>query len=142
MYQQTTLATSGATRPGAVRTLPALQFTLAVVFLVAGAATLIGMPDVTAQFGTISNVTGLGAWPRVATGVLELLGGGLLAVRAAAGVGAVLLGTVMVGAVLAHVFVLHTAPTAPAVLAAALAVVAYAHRAALAVVAAALERNL
>ncbi len=133
-----------AVRPArwAARMLGPVQFALAALFVVAGAATLSGAPAVAAQFGTIDNVTGLGAWFRAATGILELLGGVLLCVRAAAGVGAVLLAAVMTGAVLMHVFVLQTAPTAAAALGTVLAVVAYAHRAALAVVAARLERNL
>ena len=124
------------------RALTVLRFALAALFVVAGAATLGGAAEFVAPFGTIENVTGLGAWVRSATGVLEVLGGVLLGVRAAAGVGAVLLGVVMTGAALTHVLVLGTAPTAPAVLLAALALVAYAHRFAIRAFAAVLERNL
>jgi uncharacterized membrane protein YphA (DoxX/SURF4 family) len=124
------------------RALAALRLTLAAVFVAAGSAKLLGAPAMVAQFGTIENVTGVGAWFRPAVGLLEVLGGVLLGVRAAAGVGAVLLGVVMAGAALTHVLVLGDAPTAPAVLLAALAVVAYANRAALRAVAAVLERNL
>lgn len=119
-----------------------VQLALAALFVLAGAAALNGAPAVLEQFGTIDNATGLGAWFRVTAGILELLGALLLCVRAAAGVGAVLLGAVMAGAVLAHVLVLHTTPVAPAALGAVLALVAYAHRDALAVAAAHLERNL
>ncbi|GJG88777.1 hypothetical protein tb265_39580 [Gemmatimonadetes bacterium T265] len=118
------------------------QVVLAGLFVVVGVAKLVGAPAMLAAFGTIENVTGLGAWLRLLTGALEVAGGALLLVRAVAGVGAVLLGTVMAGAVLAHLFVLRSAPTAPVVLGAALAGVAYAHRDRLAVVAAQLERNL
>jgi len=90
----------------------------------------------------VANVTGLGDWLRVTTGLLEVLGGLLLGARRTAGVGAVLLGVVMTGAAVAHLVVLGTAPTGPAVLLAGLAAVAYAHRAALRVVAAFLVRNL
>lgn len=122
-----------------------LQLVLAVLFVGAGAATLVGTPTILAQFGTLDNVTGgtgLGTWVRVATGVLEVVGGVLLCVRVSAGVGAVLLGAVMTGAILADLLVLRTAPIAPAALVAMLATVAYAHRAELAVVASRLERNL
>lgn len=131
-------------RPGqeAARALGVLQLTLAAIFVIAGAATLVGTPDVLTQFGAIDNATGLGTWFRLGTGILELLGGVLLCVRATVGVGAVLLGAVMIGAILVHVFVLRTAPTAAAALGVALAVTAYARRATLAVVAAHLERNL
>lgn len=119
-----------------------LQITLAAVFVGAGTLTWQGTPDVMAQFGVIEHTTGLGAWIRSATGLLEVIGSVLLCARASAGVGAVVLSAVMTGAVAAHVLVLRTAPTTPAVLLAALAVVAYAHRASLAVAAAFLERNL
>lgn len=128
--------------PGTTRAMLALQLALAAIFVVVGAATLAGTPDVLAQFGTIANATGVGAWFRPAVGLLEVLGGVLLCVRPTAGVGAVLLGAVMVGAVAADVLVLQTAPTVALALFAALAVVAYAERAVLAVVAAQLERNL
>lgn len=135
-------ATAERRRRWAARALRGLEFALAALFVGAGVATLVGTPDVMAQFGTIGNATGLGAWFRMTTGVLEVLGGLLLCVRAAAGVGAVVLGTVMAGAVVAHLVVLHTAPTEAVALIVALAPVAYAHRATLAVVAAHLERNL
>lgn len=135
-------ATPERRRRWAARALRGLEFALAALFVGAGAVTLIGTPDVMAQFGTIGNATGLGPWFRVATGVLEVAGGLLLCARVAAGVGAVVLGTVMAGAVLADVLVLRTAPTEAAALIAGLTVVAYAHRATLAVVAAQLERNL
>jgi len=133
---------AGAEIPRSPRTLTALRFTLAALFVAAGAATLGGAAEVVAPFGTIANVTGLGDWLRVTTGLLEVLGGLLLGARRTAGVGAVLLGVVMTGAAVAHLVVLGTAPTGPAVLLAGLAAVAYAHRAALRVVAAFLVRNL
>lgn len=122
-----------------------LQLALAALFVAAGTATLLGTPVVLAQFGAIDNVTGLtglGGWIRMTAGVLEVIGGVLLCVQAAAGVGAVVLGAVMTGAVAADLFVLRTPPVAPAALIAVLAAIAYAHRAELAVVAARLERNL
>lgn len=128
--------------PWTARALRGLQFTLAAVFVVAGAATLAGAAEAAATFGTIENVLGLGDWLRVATGLLEVLGGLLLCARASAGVGAVLLGTVMAAAAAADLVVFGAVPVWPAVLLAGLAAVAYAHRAALRVVAAVLERNL
>ncbi len=137
-------AADGGARPAAWRgrAVAALRLTLAALFVAAGSAKLLGAPEMVALFGTIENVTGAGAWLRLTTGSLEVLGGVLLGARAAAGVGAVLLGTVMAAAALTHVLVLRDAPTAPAVLLAALAVVAYAHRATLRAVGAVLVQNL
>jgi hypothetical protein len=120
----------------------ALQLTLAAVFVVIGAVTLGGPRDAVAPFGTIENVIGLGAGLRATAGALQVLGGLLLCLRSSAGVGAVLLGVVMSGAAVTDVLVLGKAPLVPALLLAGLAAVAYAHRAALRVVAAVLERNL
>ena len=134
-------ATEFAT-PWSARALSALQITLAAIFVGAGAATLSGAAAIVAPFGVIENVVGVGDWFRVTTGVLEVLGGLLLCVRASAGVGAVVLGVVMAGAAVTELLVFGAAPVWPAVLLAGLAAVAYAHRAALRVVGAFLERNL
>jgi hypothetical protein len=128
--------------PWTARATHAVQLALAALFVVVGAVTLGGAADAVAPFGTIENVTGLGDGLRVTTGLLQIVGGLLLCLRASAGVGAVLLGVVMAGAAATDVLVLGQAPVAPAVLLTGLTAVAYAHRAALRVVGAVLERNL
>jgi putative oxidoreductase len=93
-------------------TLWALQVLVALAFVAAAAGKLLGSADMIALFDAI----GVGQWFRYVTGLLELLGALVLIVPGRAAFGSVLLAAVMVGAVVAHITVLHTAPTAPLVL--------------------------
>ena len=89
-----------------------LQVLVALAFVAAGSGKLLGAPAMIALFDAV----GVGQWFRYVTGSLELLGALLLIVPRKAAFGAVLLAGVMAGAVVAHLTVLHTAPTAPLVL--------------------------
>ena len=62
------------------------------------------------------------------TGSLEVLGALLLIIPATVAFGAVVLACVMAGAIVAHLTVLHTAPTAPLVLFALTALIAWGRR--------------
>ena len=100
--------------PGKARhvTLWTLQVLVALAFVGAAAGKLLGSADMIALFDAV----GVGQWFRYVTGLLELLGALLLIVPRRAAFGSVLLAGVMVGAVVAHLTVLHTAPTEALVL--------------------------
>jgi len=95
-----------------------------VAFVAAGSGKLLGNPDMIALFDAV----GIGQWFRYVTGSLEMLGALLLIVPGKTALGAVLLACVMAGAVMAHLTVLHTAPTAPLVLLALTALIAWGRR--------------
>jgi putative oxidoreductase len=99
-----------------------LQVLVALVYLAAGSGKLLANPD----------AIGIGQWFRYVTGSLEVLGALLLIVPGMAAAGAVLLACVMAGAAVAHLTVLHTAPTAPVVLFALTALIAWGRRSQLA----------
>jgi putative oxidoreductase len=101
-----------------------LQVLLALAFLAAGSGKLLGSSDMIALFDAI----GVGQWFRYVTGSLEVLGALLLVIPGKAAFGAVLLACIMVGAVVAHLTVLHTAATAPLVLFALAALIAWGRR--------------
>jgi uncharacterized membrane protein YphA (DoxX/SURF4 family) len=105
-----------------------LQVLVAFAFLAAGSGKLLGSPDMIALFDAV----GIGQWFRYVTGSLEVLGALTLLVPGKTAFGAVLLATVMAGAVVTHLTVLHTAPTAPLVLFALAALIAWGRRAQLA----------
>jgi putative oxidoreductase len=105
-----------------------LQVLVALAFLAAGSGKLLGSPDMIALFDAV----GVGQWFRYVTGSLEVLGALLLIVPGKTALGAVLLACVMVGAVVAHLTVLHTAATAPLVLFAFTALIAWGRRSQLA----------
>ncbi len=89
-----------------------VQLLLALAFLGASSAKLLGKPEMVGLFEAI----GIGQWFRYVTGLLEATGAVLVVVPRTKAFGAALLFMVMVGAVLTHLFILHNAPTAPAVL--------------------------
>lgn len=99
----------------------ALQALVALAFIAAGSAKLLGVPAMIALFDAIA----IGQWFRYVTGSLEVLGALLLIVPGTTVFGAGLLACVMAGAVAAHLTVLHSAPTAPLVLFALTAVIAW-----------------
>jgi uncharacterized membrane protein YphA (DoxX/SURF4 family) len=105
-----------------------LQVLVALTFVAAGSGKLLGNADMVALFAAV----GIGQWFRYLTGSLEALGALLLIVPGKAAFGAVLLACVMAGAVVAHTTVLHTAPTAPAVLFVLTALIAWGRRSQLA----------
>ncbi len=101
-----------------------LQVLVALAFVAAGSGKLLGSPDMIALFDAV----GIGQWFRYVTGSLEVLGARVLIVPGKAAFGAVLLACVMAGAVVAHLAVLHTAATAPLVLFALTALIAWGRR--------------
>src|SRR6202171_349684 len=105
-----------------------LEVLVALAFVAAGSGKLLGSPDMIALFDAIA----IGQWFRYVTGSLEALGALLLIVPGKAAFGAVLLACVMAGAVVAHLTVLHTAPTAPLVLFALTALISWERRSQLA----------
>jgi putative oxidoreductase len=128
---QSDLATATPTRtqPGKAANIAlwVLQGLLALAFAGAASGKLLGHADMVALYGVI----GVGQWFRIVTGLLELTGAVLIVVPRTKFFGAALLGTIMVGAVLTHLFILHSAPTAPAVLLLLAGVVAWGRRGAL-----------
>ncbi len=110
-------------------TLWTLQALVALAFVAAAAGKLMGSADMIALFDAV----GAGQWFRYVTGLLELLGALLLIVPGMAAFGSVLLAGVIAGAVVAHLTVLHTAPTAPLVLFALTALISWGRRTQLAV---------
>jgi putative oxidoreductase len=105
-----------------------LQVLLALAFVAAGSRKLLGTSDMIALFDAV----GVGQWFRYVTGSLEVLGALLLIVPGKTALGAVLLACVMAGAVVVHLTVLHTAATAPLVLFALVALIAWGRRSQLA----------
>ena len=105
-----------------------LQVLLALAFVAAGSGKLLGTPDMVAVFDAV----GIGQWFRYVTGALEVVGALLLIVPGKTPFGAVLLACIMAGAVVAHLTVLQTAPTAPLVLFALTALIAWGRRSQLA----------
>ncbi len=101
-----------------------LQVLVILAFAAAGSGKLLGSAAMIALFDAV----GIGQWFRYVTGSLEVLGALLLIVPGKSAFGAVLLACVMAGAVVAHLTVLHTAPTAPLVLFALTTVIAWGRR--------------
>jgi putative oxidoreductase len=101
-----------------------LQVLVALAFVGAGSGKLLGSADMIALFDAV----GIGQWFRYVTGLLEVVGALLLVVPGKTAFGAVLLACVMAGAVVAHLTVLHTAPTGPLVLFALTALMAWGRR--------------
>src|SRR5580704_18787479 len=99
-------------RKGANVALWVLQALLALAFVGAASGKLAGKPEMVALFEAV----GIGQWFRYVTGLMELTGAVLIVVPRTKFFGAALLSMVMVGAVLTHLFILHNAPTAPAIL--------------------------
>jgi uncharacterized membrane protein YphA (DoxX/SURF4 family) len=106
----------------------ALQVLVALAFVAAGSGKLLGSPETVALFDAV----GIGQWFRYVTGALEVLGALLLIVPGLTAFGAVLLGVVMACASVCHLTVLDAAPTAPLVLLALTALIAWGRRSQLA----------
>ena len=90
----------------------ALCVLIASVFLMAGLGKLIGRPGMVMEFERI----GLGQWFRYFTGLLEVTGAIGVLIPRFSRKAALVLATVMAGAIFAHLTVLSSPPTLPAVL--------------------------
>ena len=90
-----------------------LRLFLALVFVYAGIQKFPSAPG--AMWVKVFENIGLGQWFRYFTGVVEVLGGGLLLVPAATIVAVPLLVCTMVGAIIVHVLVVGTGPQTVAV---------------------------
>ncbi|MDB4933537.1 MAG: hypothetical protein JWP87_509 [Labilithrix sp.] len=121
-----TAATPARTQPGKAANIAlwVVQILVALAFLGAASGKLLGTPDMVGLYETI----GVGQWFRYVTGLFELTGAILIVVPRTKFFGAALLSMVMVGAVLTHLFILHNAPTAPAVLLLLAGIVAWGRR--------------
>jgi putative oxidoreductase len=97
---------------------------LALAFVAAGGAKLYGVPMLVEEFQHI----GLGQWFRYFTGGLEIMGAILLLLPQRAALGALLLICIMIGAVITHLFVIGGSALPAIVLLTLNAVVAYAKR--------------
>jgi putative oxidoreductase len=97
---------------------------LALAFVAAGGAKLYGVPMLVEEFQHI----GLGQWFRYVTGGLEIMGAILLLLPRKAALGALLLICIMIGAVITHLFVIGGSPVPAIVLLVLNAIVAYAKR--------------
>jgi putative oxidoreductase len=124
-----TASTATHTQPGKAGNIAlwVVQVLLALAFAGAASGKLLGNPDMVGLYAVI----GIGQWFRFATGLLELTGAILIVIPRTKFFGAALLSVIMVGAVLTHLFILHSAPTAPAVLLLLAGIVAWGRRAAL-----------
>jgi putative oxidoreductase len=124
-----TAATPTRTQPGKATNIAlwVVQILLALAFIGAASGKLLGNPDMVGLY----EVIGIGQWFRFVTGLLELTGAILIVIPRTKFFGAALLGMIMVGAVLTHLFILHSAPTAPAVLFLLAGIVAWGRRGAL-----------
>jgi putative oxidoreductase len=117
----TITATPAASGKGRLITLWTLSGIVALAFIGAGGAKLVGAAAMVDMFAKV----GLGQWFRYFTGLLEVAGAiGLLTSRHAF-YAAVLLAIVMVGAIIAHATVLGTSPAAPVVLLVLCGIIAY-----------------
>lgn len=101
-----------------------LRILLALVFIGAGGAKLIGIDMMVATFDQI----GLGQGFRYLTGIAEVAGAVLLWIPRRQIIGAALLGGTMVGAVLTHVFILGPSALPAIILGLLCAAVIYLHR--------------
>lgn len=130
MTSDPTAATPPFKQPGNAANIAlwVVQILLALAFIAAASGKLLGNPGMVGLYETI----GIGQWFRFVTGLLELAGAILIVIPRTKFVGAALLAMIMVGAVLTHLFILHSAPTAPAVLLLLAGIVAWGRRGALA----------
>jgi putative oxidoreductase len=124
-----TAATPTRTQPGKALNIAlwVVQILLALAFVGAASGKLLGNPEMVGLY----EVIGIGQWFRFVTGLLELTGAILIVIPRTKFFGAALLGMIMIGAVLTHLFILHSAPTAPAVLFLFAGIVAWGRRGAL-----------
>jgi putative oxidoreductase len=117
----TTTALPAASGKGRLITLWTLSGIVALAFIGAGGAKLVGAAAMVELFDKV----GLGQWFRYVTGLLEVMGAIGLLISRYAFYAAALLAMVMVGAIVAHVTVLGTSPAAPVVLLVLSGIIAY-----------------
>lgn len=116
---------ASAAQPRAAKFLPrGLRILAAVVFLAAGVAKLVGVPEMVQAFEQI----GVGQWFRIVTGIVELVGGIAILIPATAALGGLLLSATMIGALLAHLFVIEGSPVPAIVLLLITATITWQHR--------------
>jgi putative oxidoreductase len=101
-----------------------VQVLLALAFVGAASGKLLGQPEMVRLY----EVIGVGQWFRYVTGIVELAGAVLILMPKTRVIGAGLLAGTMLGAIATHVFVLHSAPTAPVVLSALVSFVLWGRR--------------
>ncbi len=89
-----------------------VQAFLALVFVNASWAKLVGRPEMIALFTAV----GSGQWLRYVTGILELTGAVLIVLPKTRSIGGALIAAVMLGALTAHLFILHVPLTTPGIL--------------------------
>jgi uncharacterized membrane protein YphA (DoxX/SURF4 family) len=97
---------------------------IAAMFVMAGLGKLIGRPGMVQEFAEI----GLGQWFRYFTGALEMAGAIGLLIPRFSRLAALGLALIMVGAIVAHLTVLASPATLPAVLLVLLLVIAWVRR--------------
>lgn len=102
-----------------------LRVLLTLAFVAAGGAKLAGVDMMVATFDQL----GFGQGFRYLTGVIEIVGAGLLWLPRRQVIGAAVLGGTMVGAVLAHLLILGPSPLPAAVLGLLSAAVLFIYRA-------------
>ena len=102
-----------------------VQGLLALSFVGAASGKLLGQPEMVGLYDAI----GVGQWFRYVTGLVELAGAALILIPKTRVIGAGLLAGTMLGAIAAHLFILHTAPTAPVALLALVSFVLWGRRA-------------
>ena len=117
----TTTALPAASGKGRLITLWTLSGIVALAFIGAGGAKLVGAAAMVELFDKV----GFGQWFRYVTGLLEVMGAIGLLISRYAFYAAALLAMVMVGAIVAHVTVLGTSPAAPVVLLVLSGIIAY-----------------
>jgi putative oxidoreductase len=105
-----------------------VQGLLAFAFIGAASGKLMGKPEMIGLYDAI----GIGQWFRYVTGLVELAGAVLLLIPKTRIIGGGLLAATMLGAIATHLFILHSAPTAPVVLLALTSFVLWGRRAELA----------
>lgn len=101
-----------------------LQILLALVYLGAGTAKLVGVDSMVEEFQKI----GIGQWFRYVTGTIEMVGAVSLLIPRLSGLGAMILAATMVGAIFTHLFVFANSPLAPLILLVLVATVIWARR--------------
>lgn len=102
----------------------ALQLLVVAAFVMAGGSKLAGAESMVETFDKI----GVGQWFRYVTGLLEVVGAGLVLYPGTAFFGGALLGSVMVGAIITHLAVIGGSALPPLVLLVLVAMVAWYRR--------------
>jgi uncharacterized membrane protein YphA (DoxX/SURF4 family) len=118
--------TAIASKPGQVKTIGfwVVKGVLALLFLAAATAKLVGVPQMVAEF----NMVGFGQWFRYFTALMEISGAVLLLWPGRTAYGALVLACVCIGAFFAQLLAIHMDVVHTIVLTAIFLTIAYAHR--------------